>query len=57
MIERLKAERYTAPKVYKEAVGVGKEQRFSDAPIVEDLIKRGIISIREPLVEPPEVYC
>jgi len=47
-IDELEGEKYTTPKVYREVVEVGKEGKFDDAPVVEDLIKRRVIFVREP---------
>lgn len=48
MIEKLEGEKYVAPSVYAEVVGVGKAKGLSDALVSEELIRRGVILVRRP---------
>jgi len=48
MIEKLNGEKYIPPTVYKEVVVTGKNKGFEDAPIIENLIHRKVITIKEP---------
>jgi len=48
MIEALEGEKYTTPAVYREVVTIGNERGFDDAPVIESMIKRGLITVKEP---------
>lgn len=47
-IRSLEAEKYTTPAVYKEAVVIGREKGFNDAPIIDEIVRTRTIQIEEP---------
>jgi len=52
MIEELDGEKYTTPSVHREVVEVGLQTGLHDAPIIDDLIKRGVVKVKAPHEEP-----
>ena len=48
MIEKLNGEKYIPPTVYKEVVVTSKNKGFEDAPIIENLIHRKVITTKKP---------
>jgi len=48
MIEDLEGEKYAAPSVYREVVDVGMRRGLPDAPIVQELVKRGAVTVNAP---------
>ena len=38
---------YIPPKVFEETVGVPKKERYSDALLIEDNIKNGMLKVKE----------
>ena len=48
MIEELDGKKYVVPYVYAEVVEAGKAKGFNDALVSEELIKRGVIAVKEP---------
>jgi len=48
LVERLDGEKYTVPAVFHEVVEVGKALRYPDALTTEEIIKRKIITVRNP---------
>lgn len=48
MIEELRGEKFLSPSVYAEVVEAGRAKGFSDALVSEDLIRRGVLTVRKP---------
>ncbi len=48
MIEELRGEKYVVPSVYAEVVEAGKARGFSDAFVSEELIKKGVMTVKKP---------
>jgi len=46
--QKLNGEKYIPPTVYKEVVVTGKNKGFEDAPIIENLIHRKVITTKKP---------
>ncbi len=52
MIEDLEGEKYTTPSVYREVVEVGMQRGLHDAPIIDDLVNRGVLIVKSPPEDP-----
>jgi len=48
MIAELEGEKYTTPSVHREVVEAGLQRGLHDAPIIGDLIKRGVVTVKAP---------
>lgn len=48
MIEELGGEKYMVPSVHAEVVEVGRARGSKDAFVSEELVKRGVIAVKEP---------
>jgi len=54
--QKLNGEKYIPPTVYKEVVVTGKNKGFEDAPIIENLIHRKVITTKKPKKRHPHIH-